>query len=234
MAIFAANLPLFLRMLLFTNILREAPTAEWVTWLLLGCLFALVGSFRLLYQHPNVWQYLRTPMVPSANNLGFYIIVSVICNTLLAALLSGYVSLLPDFIDNLRIAGIGLNRYGYTWWVLGLTDLLRIMLTFLFFTATDTGSRWVHFYYMMGKYLAVYSVLLVGFCCARYFYPVDIYLFGQALFIFLAGCFFIKIVLALLHRPQVLPGRWYYNILYICALQFAPVLLVAQLLFIIP
>lgn len=221
-------------LLLFTNLLREGPTTEWVAWLLLGCLFALVGSFRLLYQHPNVWQYLRAPMVPSANNLGFYLIVSGVCTTLLAALLSGYVSLLPNFIEDFRILGIGLNRFGYTWWVLALTDMVRILLTFVFFTATGTASRWAPFYYMMGKYQAVYSAVLMALCCARYFFPTDVYVFGEVLAGCLAGCFFLKIVVGLLHRPQVLPGRWYYNILYICALQFAPVLLVAQLLYIIP
>lgn len=221
-------------LLLFTNTLREPLDAEWVVWLLLGSLFALVGSFRLLYQHPNAWQYLKAPLVPSVNNLVFYFIVSGISTTLLAALLSSYVSLLPDWVDAWRIQGIGLSPYGYTWWVLALTDLARVIMTFLFFAATGNARSWINFYYMMGKYLAVYSILLMILCCMRYFFPVDVYEFGKVLVICLAIFFSVKILLGLLHRPEALPAQWYYKILYICALQFAPILLVAQLLFIIP
>lgn len=218
---------------LFINVLRNDPSAEWVAWLLLGCLFILAGSFRLLYQHPTVWHYLKAPQVPSVNNLAFYVIVSGVCTALLAALLSGYVPLLPAWTDELRVAGIGLNPFGYTWWVLSLTDAVRVLLTFLLFSATGNAQRWAHFYYFMAKYQVVYSFPLLVLCIARYFFPVDVYHFGEILLITLGLSFIIKIALTLILRPEVLPSPWYYKLLYICTLQFSPVLLVAQLLFII-
>ncbi len=199
----------------------------------------------LLYLHrdSSVRVFLMQKFADSSNNLLSWLIISFVSTLLLATLISQSIPIVPKKINDLHFFGYELNKFGFTLLSLITFYSLKSMLSYIFYAGTGSLKKWTLFQFTSSKFYFTLSLVLMVLCVYQYFYKVndlqlinnfkahdlqlfDYYAFG---FVFV---FLFKIFFFLFSPNSILPEKWYYKFLYICTLQFAPVLVLWRVLYI--
>ena len=179
----------------------------------------------------------------SSNNLLSWLIISFVSTLLLATLISQSIPIVPKKISDLHFFGYQLNKFGFTFISLIVFYSVKSILSYVFYAGTGSLQKWTLFQFVCSKFYFTLSLVLMILCVYQYFYKVtdlqliynfqahelqlfDYYVYGFA-FVFL-----FKISFYLLSPNNILPYNWYYKFLYICTLQFAPVLVLWRVLYI--
>ena len=179
----------------------------------------------------------------SSNNLLSWLIISFVSTLLLATLISQSIPIVPKKISDVHFFGYELNKFGFTFLALIIFYSLKSMLSYVFYAGTGSLKKWTLFQFTASKFYFTLSLVLMMLCVYQYFYnvndlqlinnfkPHDLQLFDYYAFGFVF-VFLFKIFFFLLSPNSILPEKWYYKFLYICTLQFAPVLVLWRVLYI--
>ncbi|QOW11989.1 DUF4271 domain-containing protein [Kaistella flava (ex Peng et al. 2021)] len=187
----------------------------------------------LLYLHrdSSVRVFLMQKFADSSNNFLSWLIISVVFTLLMATLISQSIPIVPKQITDIHFFGYELNKFGYTLISLIIFYSLKSMLSYIFYAGTGNMKRWTLFQFTASKFYFTVSFVLMALCIYQYFYDItDLQLFDYY-FVGLLGVFVFKVLFYLLSPNQILPDKWYYKFLYICTLQFAPVLVLWRVLY---
>lgn len=210
---------------------RIPESHDWVIFIILGCIVVLTVMLQQLQREATLRDFIVQGMADRSNILPSWLLISLVTVLLLTTLISQYVPIVPRSVNNFSIFGLSLNKFGYTFWCLILFYVVRTVLSYLFFAFIGQLKRFSKLYFIASKFYLVLSVILLAAVFALYYLPVDRDIFLSI--ILFAGLVVVtgKNIFYLLHRGSLLPEEWYYKILYICTLQFAPLLALWQLLF---
>lgn len=215
----------------FKNEIRIPENNDWVVFILIGCLFLYIFMMNIVEREANLKDFLLQKYYDASNNLPSWIITSLVTALSLSVLISQYIPIVPKVVAEFQPFGYQLNKIGYTVLVVFAFYMVRTFLSYLFYHSIGDGKKWTIFYFTSTKFHFVLSALLIILCVAHYYFPIDrnraflYYLF------FFGFVFIFKIFFYLFHRNKILPQKWYYKFLYICTLQFAPLMMLWKLLF---
>ncbi|WHF50899.1 DUF4271 domain-containing protein [Chryseobacterium gotjawalense] len=210
---------------------RIVQQNDWVVFILVGCILLYVFMLLYLHRDSSVRVFLMQKYEDSSNNFLSWLIISVVFTLLFAVLISRSVPIVPKRISDIHFFGYELNKFGFTLFSMIVFYGLKSALSYLFYAGTGSMKRWALFQFTASKFYFTLSFVLMALCVYQYFYEVnDLQLFDYCFTGFI-GVFIFKIFFYLLSPRHLLPEKWYYKFLYICTLQFAPVLVLWKVLF---
>ena len=210
---------------------RIVQQNDWVVFVLVGCILLYVFMLLYLQRDSSLKVFLMQKFADSSNNFLSWIIISLAHCLLLATLLSQSIPLIPKEITAIHLFGYELNKFGFALTTIVTFYSIKSMLSYFFYAGTGSIKRWTLFQFTASKFYFALSFLLIALCVYQYFYEVllielfDYYLIGFGI------VFLFKILLYALSPNKILPLKWYYKILYICTLQFIPIILLWRVLY---
>ena len=216
----------------YVNEIRIPENYDWVIFIILGCCALYIVMFNWLQRDPSLKNFILQKIDGSSNTFPNWIITSVCHTLLLSALLSQMVPTLPFVVDQFSVLGYSLNKFGFTFLVIGGLYFAKAIITFLFLHSVGAGKRWGRFFFTVTRFYFITSLLLIVANLAHYYYIPDKEFMLQLYVPILLGTVLFKVVFYVFHKNQILPQQWYYKFLYICTLQIAPILIAWRLLFI--
>ncbi len=160
-----------------------------------------------------------------------WLLVSLVRCLMAAVLISQYITVVPRIFSEIRFFGWELNKFGFTFFTLIVFDLVRMLLTFLFYASVGSVRNLKAFTLIASKYLFLESLIFLILSFILYFYPVDLVQYFYGLLGLFAGTLILKIMIYLFYNRPVLPEKWYYKFLYICTLQIVPFVVLWKFLF---
>lgn len=212
-------------------LVRIVQQNDWVVFIIIGCISLYVFMLLYLHRDSSVRVFLMQKLADSSNNFLSWLIVSAVFTLLLATLLSQSIPIVPKAVRDLSFFGYELNKFGYTLLVIIGYYGVKSICSYFFYAGTGSLKRWSLFQFTATKFYFTLSLVLMALCVYQYFYnSTDLQLFDYYFWGFL-GVFIFKVFFYMLSPIQILPEKWYYKFLYICTLQFAPVLVLWRLLY---
>ena len=222
------NILIFAKTLLLVRIVQQN---DWVIFIIVGCILLYVFMLLYLHRDSSVKVFLMQKFADSSNNFLSWLIVSVVFTLLFATLISQSIPIVPKKISEIHFFGYELNKFGYTLLALILFYSFKSMMSYIFYSGTGSIKRWALFQFTASKFYFTLSLLVMVLCIYKYFYEVnDLQVFDYFFLGFIA-VFIFKVFFYLLSPNEILPEKWYYKFLYICTLQFAPVLVLWRVLY---
>ena len=213
------------------NIVRIPEDNTWVIFILLACVFAFIFMMNTIQRDATLKDFLFQKYFDSANNFISWIIISIVTTVCLATLFSQYIPTTPSFLQKIAVAGIQLNKFGYTLIIISLFYFLKSGFSFLFYQTTGNSKRWPLLYFTASKFYFIFCFLLIIANIINYYFPIEKQIAFNYYLYTLVFIFIFKVFFYFFHNNNILPEKWYYKILYICTLQIAPLLVVWRLLF---
>lgn len=218
-------------LLRISNQLRIPENNDWVIFILLGCAFLYLFMMIGLLRDSTIREFVLQEYSDSANSLLSWLIVTVVFCLTFSVLISQYVPIIPKPFSELGLFGLQLNKIGFTIIAVFCFYLIKVVFGYFFYQSTGNGNRWSIFYFTNTRFFFIASLVLMVLCVAHYYFPID----HHRIFPYYVGAgafaFIFKIFYYLFHRNAVLPKEWYYKFLYICTLQFVPVIALWNILF---
>jgi len=150
---------------------------------------------------------------------------------MVALLLSQFVPVVPKSISEIHIFGRELNKFGFTIITLLGFDVMRNILTFLFYSSIGNGKNLKGLTLMASKFFFLESIAFIILGFILYYYPIDLVRYFYLIICLFIGSFILKNLIYLFHSHPILPEKWYYKFLYICTLQIVPILVLWKFLF---
>ncbi len=222
------NILIFAKTLLLVRIVQQN---DWVIFIIVGCILLYVFMLLYLHRDSSVKVFLMQKFADSSNNFLSWLIVSIVFTLLFATLISQSIPIVPKKISEIHFFGYELNKFGYTLLALILFYSFKSMMSYIFYSGTGSIKRWALFQFTASKFYFTLSLLVMVLCIYKYFYEVnDLQVFDYFFLGFIA-VFIFKVFFYLLSPNEILPEKWYYKFLYICTLQFAPVLVLWRVLY---
>ena len=222
------NILIFVKTLLLVRIVQQN---DWVIFIIVGCILLYVFMLLYLHRDSSVKVFLMQKFADSSNNFLSWLIVSIVFTLLFATLISQSIPIVPKKISEIHFFGYELNKFGYTLLALILFYSFKSMMSYIFYSGTGSIKRWALFQFTASKFYFTLSLLVMVLCIYKYFYEVnDLQVFDYFFLGFIA-VFIFKVFFYLLSPNEILPEKWYYKFLYICTLQFAPVLVLWRVLY---
>lgn len=187
----------------------------------------------LLYLHrdSSVKVFLMQKFADSSNNFLSWLIVSSVFTVLLATFISQSIPIVPKKITDIHLFGYELNKFGFALLSLILFYGLKCILSYLFYAGTGSNKRWKLFQFDASKFYFVFSLLLMVLCVYQFYFDFNQLQLFDYYFIGFVAVFLFKIFFYILSPNQILPEKWYYKFLYLCTLQFTPVLVLWSVLY---
>lgn len=210
---------------------RIAEHNDWVIFTILGCILALSLMLISLQREASLREFLLQKIEDSSNIFLSWIIVSIVNTVLLSILISQFIPILPKFLQTQSLFGIGLNKFGFTFYSISIFYLLKVTLSYLYFYTVRNQKNWQKFYFAATRFYFILSIILIIGCLHQFYFLEDRFLTLQTYFLFFAIIFIFKNIYYLFHNYRILPRLWYYKILYICTLQIIPLLVLWKFLF---
>lgn len=210
---------------------RIVQQNDWVVFIIIGCV--LLYIFMLLYLHrdSSVKVFLMQKFADSSNNFLSWLIVSSVFTVLLATFISQSIPIVPKKITDIHLFGYELNKFGFAFLSLILFYGLKCILSYLFYAGTGSNKRWKLFQFDASKFYFVFSLLLMVLCVYQFYFDFNQLQLFDYYFIGFVAVFLFKIFFYILSPNQILPEKWYYKFLYLCTLQFTPVLVLWSVLY---
>ncbi len=224
------NIPLILALNIISTI-RIPENNDWVIFILLGCGFLYLFMIISLQRDATIREFLLQSFEDSSNQILSWMIVSLVYCISLSVLVSQYIPFVPKIVAEKEIVGYQLNKIGFTMLSVFLFYFGRMILSYLFYQSIADSRKWPLFYFAATKFYFVVSLILMALIIVHYYFGINkaevfpYYILG------LCCIFAFKNLFYLFHPQKVFPSEWYYKILYICTLQFVPLLALWKLLF---
>ncbi len=215
----------------FANQLRLTENHDWVITLLLGSCFLYIFMLSSLHRGINIRQFLLQDVSDSSNIIITWITVSLVLCLSAATLISQYIPTVPRFLSMPEVLGLQFNKFGFTFFALVLFYMAKALLSYMFYQSVGFSRRWNAFCFTATRFYFVLSLVLIMLCISHYYFPIDK---SEALvyyILFFGIVFIFKQVYYIFHKNHILPSEWYYKFLYICTLQFIPILALWKMLF---
>jgi len=150
---------------------------------------------------------------------------------MLSLLLSQFVPGVPTAFSDIQLFGLQLNKFGFTFLSVIAFDIIKNILTFLFYNSIGDGKNLKGLALISSKFYFLESIGLIIAGFALFYFPLDLVQYFYVIIIVLISMFILKNLIYLFHNQAILPEKWYYKFLYICTLQIVPVLVLWKFLF---
>lgn len=215
----------------FANQLRLTENHDWVITLLLGSCFLYIFMLSSLHRGINIRQFLLQDVSDSSNIIITWITVSLVLCLSAATLISQYIPTVPRFLSLPEVLGLQFNKFGFTFFTLVLFYMAKALLSYMFYQSVGFSRRWNAFCFTATRFYFVLSLIIMGLCIGHYYFPIDK---SEALvyyILFFGIVFIFKVLFYIFHKNHILPNEWYYKFLYICTLQFIPIMALWKMLF---
>ncbi|MCG2792897.1 MAG: DUF4271 domain-containing protein [Weeksellaceae bacterium] len=210
---------------------RVAEHNDWVVYCILASIFAYIIVLSAFNREANIKDFLAQKVEDSNNLMPSWTVISLVRSLLISVLLSQFIPVVPGFISEIQLFGFQINKFGFTFWAFIAYDLIKNLLTFLFYHSVGNGKNLKGLALLSSKYHFLESLALIVAGFALYYYPLDLVPYFYAAIIVLMSLFGLKNLIYLFHYQSILPDKWYYKFLYICTLQIVPVLVLWKFLF---
>lgn len=213
------------------GLVRIIENRDWVVGVLLASVLVMIVVLQYLQRERGLKGFFTAAYSDSGNIFPTWILISVVYVLLLSTLFTSYVPMVPLEIERLSLFGFSLNRFGYTLLVFSLFYFSRFFLTFFFYSSVGQDRKWGRLYFVTSKFYMALCFVLIGAVVLNYYFLVERLEFLQVTLLVAVGLFLFKILFYAFNPNYILPKEWYYKILYICTLQFIPILALWKLLF---
>lgn len=210
---------------------RITENNDWVAITLIGCLFLYAFMFMFLLREISLKDFL-SQKIEDANNIFLsWMLTSIAFCISLSVLISQYIPIVPNWVSDIQIWGLELNKVGFTTICILAFYLLKSFFSYLFYAGIGNARKWTSFYFVATKFYFVLSIVLIILSFSHYYFDIEKPKALNYYLIFFVFVFIFKNLFYLLRKNQILPIKWYYKILYICTLQIAPLFAIWRLLF---
>jgi len=211
-------------------LVRIAEHNDWVVYCILGSIFIYIILLSVFQRDANVKDFLLLKLEDSNNLTPSWLIISIVKCLMTALLLSQFVPIVPKLFS-IDVLGFQINKFGFTFLALLSFDVIKNILTFLFYSSIGSGKNLKGLTLVSSKFYFLESIVFIIASFALYFFPVDLvkyfyFIIGMVIF-----SFFLKNLIYIFHNQSILPEKWYYKFLYICTLQIVPFLVLWKFLF---
>lgn len=217
---FAKNIPL----------IRLTENNDWVIFILLASVLVFVIVLKYLQRQAGLREFFVQNFIDSGNIFPTWLIISSIYIVLLSTLISQY-TLIPRYIEEISLLDLSLNKFGFTFLAISLFYFVKFMGSFFFYSSIGQDKKWGRLYFVSSKFYFAVSLLLIAGILINYYFDIDKEKFLQIIILTSLFIFIFKLLFYGFNKNYILPDEWYYKILYICTLQFAPLLALWKLLF---
>lgn len=211
--------------------IRIVEDNDWVIFSILGIILVFIIVLQYLQKESGIKSFFLQNYIDSGNVFLSWLLISLCFILLLSILVSKFTLIVPRFISEIGIFDLKLNRFGYTLLVFCIYYFLKFIFSFLFYNAIGQTKKWERFYYVNSKFYFGLSIILIISNIIVYYFPIDKLLFFRTSLFLTFFLMFFKTIYYLFNKNKILPNEWHYKILYICTLQFTPLLVVWKLLF---
>ncbi|WP_312824088.1 DUF4271 domain-containing protein [Epilithonimonas sp.] len=209
---------------------RIAEHNDWVVYCILGSIFIYIILLSVFQRDANVKDFLLLKLEDSNNLTPSWLIISIVKCLMTALLLSQFVPIVPKLFS-IDVLGFQINKFGFTFLALLSFDVIKNILTFLFYSSIGSGKNLKGLTLVSSKFYFLESIVFIIASFTLYFFPIDLvkyfyFIIGMVIF-----SFFLKNLIYIFHNQSILPEKWYYKFLYICTLQIVPFLVLWKFLF---
>lgn len=211
--------------------IRLTENNDWVVLVLLGSILVFVVVLQYLQRESSVVKFFTQSFVDSSNIFPSYLLISLMYMLLLSTLLSSYVPIVPKFLSFWSIMGYSFSTFGFTFVAVLCFYFVKFIFSFFLYSSIGQDKKWGRLYFVSSKFYFALSLLLIVLLLIRFYFPVDSYLFYNGLLLLCVILFIFKVLFFTFNKNKILPDEWYYKFLYICTLQFIPLLPMWKLLF---
>ncbi|MFC0342676.1 DUF4271 domain-containing protein [Epilithonimonas hispanica] len=201
-----------------------------MVYCILGSIFIYIILLSVFQRDSNVKDFLLLKLEDSNNLTPSWLIISIVKCLMTALLLSQFVPIVPKLFS-IDVLGFQINKFGFTFLALLSFDVIKNILTFLFYSSIGSGKNLKGLTLVSSKFYFLESIVFIIASFALYFFPVDLvkyfyFIIGMVIF-----SFFLKNLIYIFHNQSILPEKRYYKFLYICTLQIVPFLVLWKFLF---
>lgn len=210
---------------------RLAQQNDWVIFIILGAILVFIIVMQYLQRQSGLGAFFTQNFIDSGNIFPTWLIVSVVYAVLLATFVSSYIPILPKFIEEFSLFGYSLNKFGFALLAVSVFYILKFFFTFFLYSSIGQDKKWGRLYFVSSKFYMAVSILLIIANMVNYYFNIDREKLFAISVLSAAMIFIFKNFFYAFNRNYILPNEWYYKFLYICTLQFAPVLALWKLLF---
>lgn len=210
---------------------RITENNDWVVFILLGSILTYVLMLNYLHRESTVKEFLTQEISDSGNILPTWLVVSVVFCLSFSALVSQYIPIVPRMVNNFSVLGYSLNKFGFALIAVTAFYFLKIVFTFLFYSSIGQDRKWKSVNFVASRFYFVLSIFVMILVFVNYYFPIEKLKALQIFSFFFFVVFLFKIIFYFFNKNRILPNEWYYKILYISALQIAPVFALWRVLF---
>ena len=213
------------------KLIRIAEHNDWVVYCILGSIFIYIILLSIFQRESNIKDFLLQKTEDSNNLTPSWVIISIVKCVMTALLLSQFVPIVPKFASDIQLFGFQMNKFGFTLLTLLSFDIVKNILTFLFYSSVGSGKNLKGLSLVSSKYYFLESIAFIMASFALYYFPLDLVRYFYFIIGLVVGSFILKNLIYIFHNQPILPENWYYKFLYICTLQIVPVLVLWKFLF---
>ena len=215
----------------FLKLIRIAEHNDWVVYCILGSIFIYIILLSVFQREASIKDFLLQKIEDSNNLTPSWVIISMVKCIMTSLLLSQFVPIVPKFISDIQLFGFQINKFGFTLLALLSFDIVRNILTFLFYSSVGSVKNLRGLTLVSSKYYFLESIAFILASFALYYFPIDPVKYFYFIIGLVVGSFILKNLIYIFHNQSILPEKWYYKFLYICTLQIVPVLVLWKFLF---
>ena len=202
-----------------------------MVYCILGSIFAYIIVLSVFNRDANIKDFLTQKIEDSNNLTPSWTIISIVRSVMITVILSQFVPVVPKFVSDLQLFGIQLNKFGFTFLAVMTFDIVKNILSFLYYNSIGEGKKLKRLASISSKFYFLESIGLIVAGFALYYYPLDLVRYFYVVLFVLISLFVMKNLIYIFHNQAILPEKWYYKFLYICTLQIVPVLVLWKFLF---
>ncbi|SDE56322.1 DUF4271 domain-containing protein [Riemerella columbipharyngis] len=210
---------------------RIVENKDWIIYTLLGISFLYVFMFRILLREISVVKFYTLKEEFVSNRFQTWVISSLGLSIVMSLAFSQFMPIIPKIFGSCAPFGYQLNKFGVFWICMVALFSVRSVFTLLFFLSIGEVKIWGSFYYVAAKYYFALSLVLMILVLVQNFLLPDGSDMLYPYVVVFGFSFVLKNLIYLFNNLQILPSEWYYKILYICALQILPILVLWKFLF---
>jgi len=185
----------------------------------------------IFQREASIKDFLLQKIEDSNNLTPSWVIISIVKCIMTSLLLSQFVPIVPKFVSDIQLFGFQINKFGFTLLTLLSFDIVRNILTFLFYSSVGSVKNLKGLTLVSSKYYFLESIAFIIASFVFYYFPIDLVKYFYFIIGLVVGSFILKNLIYIFHNQAILPEKWYYKFLYICTLQIVPVLVLWKFLF---
>ena len=142
--------------------IRVVEHHDWVIYCIIGIILSYIIIFKTLHRDVTLIEFILQPYEESNNNTLSWVFTTILFSVSFSALFSQFIPIVPKFItQNLIIAGITFNKFGFVLFSLLLFQLIKNIFVYLFYGSINQLERFGRYSFVAQKYFMVYSLVIL-------------------------------------------------------------------------